>query len=174
MYIEISARATGKTYRLIQAVKKYISESPQNIANIITATRISDETLLNNKQVHIIKANQTTKNIQLPRGFRNVRSFIDDFDHIPALDRIPAYFYGTEIDDYYCTTPSKMRYIGEKSIQELAKDDFLLRLILRNNGMYISSAPILYRNLDFVRNYKEKMRSDAFAVEMEGRFLSYD
>src|SRR4051794_6767839 len=116
MYLEISGRGTGKTYRLARAIAAYLSENKQNVANVVAASEHGAEWI--KEQIKCIpfesdRIRYTTIDRKNPivRGYRNVKNFYDEFDRIfkdPLKKNDPFFFGDLYKDDYYSTTASKV------------------------------------------------------------------
>ena len=188
MHLEISGRQTGKTRRLAKAVVDFILPSTGNIANVVV-TQESDAKIIKNyiKEILAFSSPSDTPNHFDPqvrfttperknaiiRGYGNVRNFYDDFDFMEFnWKKDGTFFYTTIENDYYVTTPAKIRDLSKISIQQAAKDDFLLRLLLENHGMYVS---FVNPNSDpaWTEAMKRNMEVDTFDREMNGKFLKH-
>lgn len=178
MYLEISGRGTGKTYRLIEAAKAYVALDYRNVPNIILPTqghaeRLKEFVETNNKNNPAVEQFNYTipgrKNF-IVRGYNNVRNFFDDFDFMNITFNDVGFSYQ---DDYFCTTPARVRDLSNISIQQAAKTDLLLRLILENHGMYCSFINPMF-DPSWLKPIAEKYQDDdAFEKEIEGKFIKY-
>lgn len=181
MYLEISGRGTGKTYRIAHAVAAYLLEDEKNIANIVCPHLRQAEIVKENNKALLEKNYNRIRCVTFDRknavvhGYRNVKNFYDEFDYLNFnLNKNDPFFFGDAFkDDYYVTTPAKIRDLSKISIQELAKTDFLIRLLLENKGMYCSYVNTMLDPAwlkSYLENY-DKEPLENFKMEIEGRFI---
>jgi hypothetical protein len=182
MYLEISGRGSGKTYRLIQTAKIYVAEDERNIANIVYPTTVQakrtkeliDHNYKNDPLIKQFHYTSFERKNPVVRGYTNVRNFIDEFDYIKFKINNSFFFGDAFKDDYYTTSPAKIRDLSEIPIEEAAKKDFLLRLLLENHGMYVGFVYGQYFiTPHFLRTMKESMDTETFEREIEGKFIKY-
>lgn len=188
MYLEISGRGTGKSYRLAQAALQYLSQDSRNIVNIVCPTQRQAE-CVKKQALQISKNPEVADRIRCikferedpaVRGFANVRNFYDEFDFIDfKLQKNDPFFFGDAFqNDYYVTSPARIRDLSKTTIQELAKTDFLIRLLAENKGMHVSfHAWWMWGERNSFNILKEAMikesGQEAFETEIEGRFIKY-
>ena len=132
IYIEISPRGTGKTYRLVKHATQYLEYDSKNKVNIIVPTercgknikRLIGEYFKNRIFVNekIISDNEL-----------NIKCYYDEFDYNNNLREV-------DLLGYYCTTPSKIRYL--KDLDSLKKDDFLIKILVANEGKYVTNTGV--------------------------------
>lgn len=158
MYLEISPRATGKTYRLIQHAHKFLTSSVDSKVNI-HCRHIRQATFIHDKLIELGHRKERIKlNLTTEPGNQN---YFDDFDYNPQY--ISPYFI--DLNGYYCTSIAKKRKLGKED-----ETDFLLNLIKANSGQYTSyyfTYEQQSRMLDKIRVSLEKdaLKKDAFERE---------
>jgi hypothetical protein len=192
MYLEIGGRQSGKTTRLIKAARQYVELDERKMANVIVPNEQAAVNIRNRIEETIGKTSQfryTTpeRKNAIVRGYQNVRNFFDEFDFMGfTVKKNDPFFFGDEFqNDYFFTSPSKIRDLGAVPIQELAKTDFLIRLLLENHGMYCAfvntmADPAWINSLKEFAVIDEKIslkefekKYEQFEAEFEGRFLKY-
>lgn len=133
MYLEISPRGAGKTYRLIQAAQNWLNQSSENKAIIYC---IAPERM---KKLFPIKAEFLSYDSNALRGISpKVKRFFDDFDFFNDV------LLELEIreTDFFVTSPAKIRTVEDIRTAKDANDDFLLKLLKLSGGEYTSFAPL--------------------------------
>ncbi len=174
LYLEISARVTGKTYRLIKAVNDWLNENQNNIAFIycVMPNRFKNypsfKELIEKKNLNRIFFNQYT---WISCG-GPIRKFYDEFEML-----------GFEVEwntekfrnyDYFCTSPHKIRTLEDAKKNRENKKDNLLNLIELNNGKVISYSIInpftCYEILDNIE--PEKYFSNEFEMSYLNKFFT--
>ena len=124
MYLEISSRRSGKTTRLVEAVKRHSDEGGYSVVRgmNVHVAKIGLEPLL--KGVARVKVIGYWKDGMLDNfpEYDNARWFYDEFDHIKDVEIFP--------NGYYAGTPRFIR------TDLLDKADILLRLIEANKMSY--------------------------------------
>ncbi len=161
-YIEISPRATGKTFRLIKAVKTYLKRFPKNKAYIFTysergAKRLSEK--INNTRA-ICASYQTLFSQGHSRtGTKNTRRFFEEFDYY-ILSELHL---KVRKSDYFVTSPARIR-----TKADFKKNDFLLALLKRNNWVYTSVNPV-----ELLAEILGKEKASAFPVDFSNKFFEF-
>lgn len=155
MYLEISPRGTGKTYRLIQDATNFLQENPdENIgvnAMSFRAAKIIQDQLV--KLGH--SREKILLNKILPVASKN---YYDDFEWFKS-EGLPI---SIGKNDYYCTSIRKKRKYGQKR----EPFDFLLSLIEANKGKYVCFHNFYFTDLEFVEHTKKNMRQDHFDTQL--------
>lgn len=158
MYLEISGRASGKTSRLIAAIKNYLRKNPSGTAIIVSCSfRIEAEI-----KKSISKANpEFCKRLLTSKESQNVRGkyFYDEFDFIENIK--------ISKKNYYSGTPKRKRTLEE--LEHPAANDNLARLLQLNKMKNVNyKAPP-----SFLLSYKENpfFAQDAFETEILGNYI---
>ena len=139
MYLEISARRSGKSYRFAKAVKDKISRGKPvlliyptySMSNYdLTARGIE---LFNNPLVKVLSIRDLCSSKFKEEEFEEYTYFFNEFDIIPRE--------GLELpiinNAYYVTTPSYLRTLDDfKTWKEGKRVDNLLSLLKKNNWRY--------------------------------------
>lgn len=132
-YLEISGRQTGKTTRLIRAMKNHIDHGGNCIVfcmNYKMFTLIC-ELLRESKYINHV---YYYKKVDPVYEIKNVKNFFDEFDFIDDLKTL-KYF---DERGYYCTSPCKVRDFGDFQKPEKLNNDLLLQLIAYSGFNYES------------------------------------
>ncbi len=115
MYLEISARSSGKTPRLITAAKDFTSQAEGNLALIVCHTQVAADRIAQLVGPHAIPLEGMSTNFLRGLDLRLAKFFVDDFD------RIDENRLAIVSDGYYVTTPVRLRGPNE--------DDFFTKLM---------------------------------------------
>lgn len=166
MYLEISARRTGKTKRLEQKVRHRLSQGHNCIIiypRMAWAHAICSTYLLNHE--HVIVTSMELMNFKKPHIIKdyldNYMWFFDEFDLIPKNNNIPILQKG-----YYVTTPRFLRDIEHiLSWKEGLRDDRLLDLLEFNNGKYEAHAWLPNQDMDSITDMKKMLPIETFNHE---------
>lgn len=159
MYLEISSRQTGKTQRLINALRVHLMIHEDNYAVVIGPNlrmTILIRENIEDKFQHRVFYGEDPKRIydqMIGVDSPSVKWFFDEFDFNPYLNGdysdpvFPIYQ-----NNYYVTTPKKVRSIADWEDWE---NDFLLRLIVSNQFHYTTHRDFNYleeQQLGVLRN----------------------
>jgi len=133
MYLEISARRTGKTRRLAEAVKKHLKDGGEAIV-VAPWLQRCDSMDLPRKEPNLFILSDWHLKTCPPEKLKaikldNPRWFFDEFDFFENLR--PHIAEG----GYYVTTPRFTRKIWEMTEDQI-KADVLLSLLKLNKGQY--------------------------------------
>ena len=124
MYLEISSRRSGKTRRLVEAVKRHSADGGYSVVRCINgpiAKMVLEPLLKGVPRVKVLGHWKKGLLKEFPE-YDNARWFYDEFDHIDDVE--------VSHDGYYAGTPRFIR------TDLLDKDDVLLRLIEANGMRY--------------------------------------
>lgn len=164
IYLEISPRASGKTYRLLQAVNKWLNLSEYNIAFIYTPSgdrlkEISDyQKLIEEKNKKRVYINQFEwKSFSY---FITIRQFWDEFDYNKDF-----YIGGTNNYHYYTTTAAYVRDL--KKID--TKNDKIYKVLKNTNFKYVSYFPIHNIN-SYLEAFETDKVQDFYKLEFLNQF----
>ena len=138
MYLEISARRTGKTVRLVKAVKEHLENGNTAIV-IVPELRWAKFMELPQKEPNLFILSDYDLKKAVPNKLKGIRFnkprwFFDEFDFMENIRNVPAHFVD---DEYYVTTPRFVRKISEMSQEEI-ETDALLSLLKRNKDQYVA------------------------------------
>jgi hypothetical protein len=141
MYLEVSPRRTGKTTRLVRAIKQYIKEDAQTALVFTHSHSWANELgkLIGERKRGQVEFMYNKKNFDdyLIGCDRTVtqRIFVDEFDFLD--------WYPIEINGYYVTTPKRQRSVADMMSFMLGEtEDKMLQLIAFNNGHYEQYSPM--------------------------------
>ena len=101
MYVDVTERQTGKTYRLIENMFYYLKQDKKNIANIVSPNQDYLDDLIMKIITHkYYNKKFTTRIIFSLKMIKvgNVRNYVDEFDFIKK-DKIFI-----DKNAYYCTS----------------------------------------------------------------------
>ena len=169
MYLEISARRSGKTTRLRKALKEYLFDK-NNKAIVIGFSHVA----LMNFVIHdMYKDIEYKDQIYTLYDFQggligiqdksNYKFFYDEFDWCKPEQRY------VDLNGHYCTTPAKKR--EKKDIKNHKKGiiyDFLLDLLDKNEGMFNKLTANV--TLDQIKEFKQVLNPEEFEVEFKAEF----
>lgn len=152
MYLEISARASGKTTRLLHAMKEEIALGlgvallAPSYPMLALITKQLTKAERDKVHVYTYDAIQTFRPEQ-QKELDNLRFYCDEFDMYNG--RLPI-----SEKNYYCTTPTRLR---SKLHMQLHKQhlliDPLLDLVEHKKGYYVRYAMAGERNFDQFESY---------------------
>ncbi len=126
-YIELSGRATGKTYRLIKDATQYLDNDSKHKVNIVTSNSRTATHI--KKQIGEYYKNRIFLNEKwMSDDSLNIKCYYDEFDCNKDLVTV-------DTGGYYCSTV-KTRNLGNLD----RKNDFLLKLLEANKYKYLSYA----------------------------------
>jgi hypothetical protein len=156
MYLEISGRRSGKSYRLAQEVRKQVEQGYNCV--IISPTYDIGQAIYRKLFSHYSEVkicsiehfqNRNNKWGEVPERF-----FFDEFDMYSKQHQIPIYE-----DGYYCTTAHYVRSIDQLySWKANRRTDKLLELVKANNNNFETY------NMGFTRAELKKL-AEANVVE---------
>lgn len=154
MYLEISPRGSGKTYRLIKDAANFLQENPDknigvNAMSLRAAKSIQDKLFKLGHSREKILLNKI-----LPIASKN---YYDDFEWFESKS-LPI---SIGMSDYYCTSIRKKRKYG----QEREPFDFLLSLIEANKGKYVCFHNFYFADLELIERAKKDISKDHFDTE---------
>jgi hypothetical protein len=165
MYLEISPRASGKTFRLITAIETELANNPRGIVSLNTpsfrAFKAVREELKKGFQHRLVYRDKEASDLNPV-----VRRFYDEFDLIGGLGNNDIHETG-----YYVTTAARTRKIEELDFE----GDFLLKLLFRNAFRYESKMISLDSSLytpELLANGREKMKIEDFNREYLNQWIS--
>jgi len=157
MYLEISPRQTGKTKRLLAAIRNYLDASPSNCAVVYVVDRNSIFHSLSWSQRERVYATGS-------RSFGPTKLFVDEFDHLLTAEDFNFLRGQLDLrDSYWATTPKFMR-------QSLDKSDTLLTLLSLNGFSWFSASGSI-KNTWVHRRFKSVISPESLDVECYGRWF---
>lgn len=168
MYLEIGPRRTGKTSRLVRAVREFISVDKQ-VALIFPHNRAWQQAQFpdqrGNRQLEFMYSNkQFNDYLQGCDRSKHYRVFVDEFDFMQD--------YPIDIDGYYATTPKRQRTLTDMANFILGEnDDKMLELIRFNNGHYEQYSPMQWlgqMTLNEVKSLRRNYNYEGFEMEFFG------
>lgn len=130
-YLEISARLTGKSYRLHQELRRSLNENPKRPHVFVSPNERMAEAALGLAPLQAVVVSASKLKWTLERLGLKSKScifFFDDFDFFPKDFDMPI-----REDAYYATTP---RFLRNKTAP--AKGDALLTLVERFPEVLVS------------------------------------
>lgn len=168
MYLEISARQSGKTTRMIEQVKKEMQEGNHCV---IVVPHMSwgdniEKLLGGTTRYSICTMGSLVRRVQQLAEARNelpLRAFYDEFDQ----------WEGVPVDEtgYYCTTPYKGRSpLHMDKYRKGEVKDSMLELIDLNGGVHLNYSMLPHTSIRDMVNCVPKTR---LLAELYGTF-SYD
>ena len=180
MYLEISARQTGKTTRLI---KQAISDAINGHEVIIVTNNVSNKKILYNKIIEEINQKPDIEDFQKSAllthirllGVYEVKNFLEsecefaEYDYLWFYDEFDLIREDYQIifseDGYYTTTPKRNRTVEDIISHKIGKKpDPLLKLIEMNNGKYVQHSSLLTMECNNLFNLSS-MSSQDFNLE---------
>ena len=165
MYLEISARRSGKTYRMIKEIEKQIFKGHKIVVvypNFNMAKHLLPDYLQNCPYVSTVVAH--TRN--MVREIDNVERkkwFFEEFDFLTENRVIPIIK-----DGYYCTTVSGLRTVRDISLWKQGLiNDSLLDLLKYNKGQSNSySFPFFTYGNETINDLGQMLNKTTFAQEI--------
>lgn len=120
MYLEISGKKSGKTTRLVEAVREWLNKDPENTAVIVTPETNPQVVLQNFEPVDFPRLAMTLRMVDLPENLihEKMKFFVDDAHAIEAehLEVSKSAYYAAEsdsqspfIDELLKTTKGKFK-----------------------------------------------------------------
>lgn len=163
IYLEISGKGQGKTYRLINAIMEYLRDNPLKKCYLFAgALRVSNFIKRQvERQGYFFIQRIIQADLAHPNNVKGKR-FFDNFEYYLAdyLDFIPLE------GDYYCSSPIKRSI--EQFIFNSDQDDILYKLLKFNNGQYVSYLDLILVEPDLLEEVKNESN---FKSEYLGQFL---
>lgn len=175
MYLEISARQTGKTARMIQEIRNTLNKNltPILFVHSVLHWNNSLSRFFTNEErtkIRIFTLVEEYNRFLIGRKIsQKVRLFYDEFDLFKNPDNVII-----DLNGYYQTTPIRLRKIEDIVLFRLGmRKDPLLELLFRNNGQYVSHSALSYfgrMSLESIANLR-KTRDINFSVDFGGQIF---
>lgn len=161
MYLEISPRGAGKTFKIKAAVQSWLAENAENKA-VIYCMSPTRTTWSNDPRIKFLEYSK--ENIQNTRyNAFDTRRFFDDFDYFNDV-----MLYNVILtNDYYASSSAKIRTI--KDIKE--DKDFLFKLLRLNNGNYFSSFALCLMEPSMLESIGYLPKDDSLKTEYGNMFF---
>lgn len=185
MYLEISPRQTGKTTRLLHAVRVSLEGDNKSIIfchNQCTILWLKKKFLAEYSdaryfldRIKFAVANTVQLNVEMwGKDYKNYNLFFDEFDHFDSkfwdtghkiFGNFPALRNG-----YFCTSPAFIRQL--KDITNPESKDFLCQALQFNGFNYVSVNPInphrdLYKDTATI----DILTREQYLSEVLGKFV---
>ena len=180
MYLEISSRQSGKSYRLMTAVRQFLSKDRKNVAIIITP-RVEIGKFLKNlgfKYLDMFKYQDRMKFFSgeqirselfhremIDFSSKNKRVFVDEFDFIG--DELHGLPFLSIVDGYFVTTSKRTRSLEE--IIDKNSQDFMCNLLYINQYKYEKHKSMII-DKSISRLY-DSLGEEIFCLEIMNQFI---
>jgi hypothetical protein len=162
-YIEISGRATAKTFRLIQKINSFLAEHPGERVALITPHTRQWSRIKEKISPDLVGALDCLSKETLNNLPPSVDILCTDYSHL-FFDEFDS--IGLDINFVKNLVKSKIPYtvfsnvVKQREVTQLDPNDPLVYLIKKNNGLYITGTglatdfvdSVLFRNLDGILN----------------------
>jgi hypothetical protein len=184
MYLEISARQTGKTKRMLLAVFNYLVLSKRNKVIIVSPNQVTsnyidkwvgynekDDDEKYHDRIVNISASYFGETINGRSDLSNYMFVFDEFDFMNVLYQKDIIDNFKFIDkSYFVTTPRFLRNI-EALYNSRAYESDLLVLLLKNNNMEYKH--FVSNRIDSNYSYQQRaiLPYEVFQTELMGHFL---
>jgi len=176
MYLEISPRQTGKTSRLVTAVKHHVLDGGsaavfannmamcQNIKQYFTDKELYNVDFFSSME-------RFEKSLIGRRPHKNkYKIFVDEFDFMQSKN-VPL-----DRDGYYVGTPMKLRTLDDIVFHKQGiKPDTLLELLEMNKGKYEVQSVydrILEMSISDLVSYKQMLSTEQLSAEFYGEWVA--
>jgi hypothetical protein len=128
LYIEISPRGAGKTWRMVEAIKRSLEKNPYKKIAVITPSTRGGEYIRNDKRLDGFKRRVELFDSDPPETFL---SFYDDFI-------INKNLIDVNLEGYYCSSVSDQMNIN---FLQNNKDSFFAKLLRAADYKYVTCFP---------------------------------
>lgn len=128
IYIEISPRGSGKTYRLVKDIINYLNSHPSSDVYVVSPTLRGSDFILNHKEIKLCNLSNRIKIAVASdslHGLNGKRVYYDEFLYIDCRLSVNP-------NGYYCSTARAHKF--DKSYSST----FLAELLKANDYKYVS------------------------------------
>ncbi len=159
MYVEISPRQTGKTTRLIAAIKAHLAAHPSNEAILYA---VNYNYIYNS--MPLVDQGRINRFSRCSYAGRNkIKLFVDEFDYLLSMEDFNEIRCRYNLNNsYWSTTPRFIRNSIKKD------DDVLLSILFLNGGKWFSMNKANVRHVWRNRFYLKTISKEVMKIEYFG------
>jgi thymidine kinase len=162
LYIELSPRGAGKTFRLVKHAIEFLENDIKNKVNIVSPSNRTSNYIKEKLGKRFKSRVLINKNIK-SNSDKNIKTYYEEFDYNDKLKNIDKC-------GYYCSSVAKIR-----NLTKLDNNDFLIKLLNCNGGQYSSYMIVGIDEMNgdkfFEMFTEEEKHSEGFQLEFLNKWM---